>query len=104
MQQCPTDPLPCPTNAELVQPKLVAAVFLRLDENEIVLESGDNIQRYTLRKGFSLLEMDLASGQQQVRIYRQGKRILEGTGEQEVTSTPKDIWNYNLYVFRGQPC
>jgi hypothetical protein len=47
-----------------------------------------------------VVEMDLSAGKQGVTV-RRGKEILCGVGETEVTSTQKDIWNYNLHVIRA---
>ena len=95
---CPTDPLPCPEHAEMLQAKLVAALFLKDGSNEIVLQSGSQKRTFLLSSGFHVIEMDLCAGRQTLEVFRNGRRMLVGLGEMEVTSTPKDRWNLNLFV------
>lgn len=103
-QHCNTDPLGCPANAQLVQSKLVAVTFMKDGDNQIVLESGGRSQTFQVSSGFNMVEMDLSAGCQKVRVTRRGKDILHAQGPMDVTSLPKDIWNYNLMVTKGEKC
>jgi hypothetical protein len=98
---CSRDPLPCPAHAELVHQKLIAAVFLKNADNKITLQSGRESRKFKVGAGFHMVEMDLFPGRQSVFVQT-GNHAFVGIGEMQVTSTPRDIWNYNLYVLRVQ--
>jgi len=95
------DPLPCPKHASMVRPTLVASVFLKEDCNEVIMRSGRTTRRFQCSRGFHLVQMDLSEGKQSVAVQRSGREIMNGQGTMEVSCTPQDIWNYNLYVIKG---
>lgn len=95
---CGTDPLPCPEHADLVEHKLVAAIFLKEPGNRITLKTGTKLKTIKATEGFHLVEVDLSAGQQEVVVHKGRKEILHSIGKTEVTPKPKDIWNYNLHV------
>jgi hypothetical protein len=105
-QPCLTDPTPCPANAHLFQPKLVAAVLLKDRSREdgrgieIVLQSGRQERHFKATSGFNLVEMALSPGKQQAKVSRNGHIILKAEGDMDVTETPQGIWNYNPYVMK----
>ena len=103
-QHCTTDPLGCPANAQMVQSKLVAVTFMNEGDNQLVLESGGQCQTFQVPDGFNMVEMDLSAGCQNVKVTRQGRDILHAQGPMDVATMPKDIWNYNLMVTKGQRC
>jgi|SRR5579859_671419 len=103
----PTDPLPCPANAHLIQPKLVACFFLTewMDKNAVTkncqeIRMGSDYRKlmWLVSDGFHMKSINLLPGVQTVSLSRGGERILVGEGELQVTSAPVDRWNYNLYV------
>jgi len=51
-----------------------------------------------------MVEMDLSAGCQKVKVRRRGRDILRAQGGRDVTPRPKDIWNYNLLVTKGERC
>ena len=103
-QHCNTDPLGCPANAHLVQPKLVAVTFMKEGNNQIVLQSGGQSQTFQVPAGFNMVETNLSAGCQKLRVTRQGRDILHAQGPMDVCNMPKDIWNYNLMVTKGERC
>ena len=87
----------------MYQARLVAALFLRAPDNEIVLQSGSQKQVFQVSGGFHAVEMSLCAGKQIVEVFRNGKRMIAGLGQMEVTSTPRDRWNFNLFVQEASP-
>ena len=82
----------------MFQARLVAALLLEDHNNEIVLRSGTQKQVFQVSSGFHAVEMSLCAGKQIVEVFRNGKRIIAELGQMEVTSTPRDRWNFNLFV------
>ena len=73
-------------------------------DNQIVVESGGRSQTFQVPSGFNMVEMDLSAGCQKVKVTRRGRDILRAQGTMDVTTMPKDIWNYNLMVTKGETC
>jgi hypothetical protein len=72
--------------------------------NQLVLESGGKSQVFQVPSGFNMVEMDLSPGCQKVKVSRRGCDILRAQGPMDVSTMPKDIWNYNLLVSKGEKC
>jgi len=82
----------------MFKPTLAAAVFLKDRDNEIVLKSGSEKQIFRVSNGFHAVEMSLYAGRQAVEVRRNGRMIIIGQGQIEVTSKPSHRWNFNLFV------
>ena len=68
------------------------------------MESGEKSHAFQVPRGFNMVEMDLSAGCQKVKVRRRGRDILRAQGGRDVTPRPKDIWNYNLLVTKGERC
>jgi glucan endo-1,3-alpha-glucosidase len=85
-----------PSRAEALEDKVFVMCVLKAPA-QLAIHSGDTAQTFDVAAGAHHLEMPFALGPQRFVLTREGKAVLDKTGEHEITN---DAWS-NFNVFAG---